>query len=78
MIMMRWCKFRNHCVPVLTPMKETIWYVSEYHKELINLQFTISIFMRHHKPLSDRVQTGSNYERFIFANGHKSLAKLPK
>ena len=75
---MRWYKFRNHCAPVLTPMKEKIWYASEYHKELINLQLIISIIKRHPKPLSVRVQTGSNNERSIFADGHKSLAKLSK
>ena len=63
---MRWYRFRNHCAPVLTPLKDKIWYASEYHKELIHLQFIISIIKRHPKPLSVRVQTGSNNERSIF------------
>ena len=76
--MMRWYKFRNHCVPVITPMKEKTWYTSDYHKELVNLRLIISIIKRYHKPLSFRVHNGSNNEGFIFADGHKCLAKLSK
>merc|ERR1711863_82374 len=43
-----------------------IWYMSDYHEELVDLRFIISIVKRYHKPLSFRVHKGSNNEGFIF------------